>query len=109
MYEFNRMVFCVNTSPFLAQYVAQEHAKVHQKEFPKAAETDLKSTYMDDSVDSVATTEEGCELYRQLSRLWESAGMHARKWLSNSSEVLSNIPPEDRASEINLEEGKCHQ
>ena len=32
--------------------------------------------------------------------------MHARKWLSNSPEVLSAIPLEDRASEIDLDSGE---
>ena len=29
--------------------------------------------------------------------------MKARKWLSNSVAVLNQVPPEDRASEINLD------
>ena len=32
--------------------------------------------------------------------------MHARKWLSNSPEVLSAIPVEDRASEVDLDSGE---
>lgn len=78
-YEFQRVVFGVNASPFLAQFVAQEHDKANRSEFPLAAETVQKSTYMDDSMDSVSSQEDGCELYRQLSTLWGSAGMHARK------------------------------
>jgi len=53
VYEFSRVVFGVNCSPFLAQFVAQNHAKKLSAEFPEAAETVLKSTYMDDSMDSV--------------------------------------------------------
>ena len=52
-YEFNRLVFGMNSSPFLAQFVSQHHAKVHEKQYPRAAEIILKSTYMDDSMDSV--------------------------------------------------------
>ncbi|XP_071842043.1 uncharacterized protein [Apostichopus japonicus] len=105
-YEFERVVFGVNASPFMAQFVVQEHAKSHQAELPMAADTVLKSTYMDDNMDSVPDVESGCELYNQLSKLWGAAGMHARKWLSNSPEVLACIPPEDRAAEISLEEGE---
>ena len=53
MSEFKRVVFGVNLSPFLAQFVIQEHAQKHQSEFPLGAATVLKSTYMDDSMDSV--------------------------------------------------------
>ncbi|KAL9987043.1 hypothetical protein ACROYT_G001278 [Oculina patagonica] len=49
VFEFDRVVFGVNSSPFQAQFVAQEHARHHQSELPLAAETVLESTYMDDS------------------------------------------------------------
>ncbi|VDH93668.1 Hypothetical predicted protein [Mytilus galloprovincialis] len=73
--------------------------------YPRAAETVLKSTYMDDSMDSVINDEQGIELYNQLSQLWAKAGMYARKWLSNSKAVLQCIPEEDRASQVDLDEG----
>ncbi|XP_064633630.1 uncharacterized protein LOC135491588 [Lineus longissimus] len=104
-FEFQRLVFGINSSPFLAQLISQEHARAHQTQCPRAAEAILKSTYMDDTLDSVNDDEQGKKLYRELSALWKGAGMHARKWLSNSPEVLAIIPDEDRASEINLEEG----
>ena len=73
---------------------------------PMASETALKSIYMDDSMDSVQDEEKGVKLYHQLAALWNKAGMRARKWLSNSPEVLSAIPVEDRASEIDLDSGE---
>lgn len=82
-FVFNRVVFGVNSSPFQPQFVAQVHARRHQSIFPLAAETFLKSTYIDDSVDSVPSVKAAVELYSQLSQLWKSAGMYAIKWLSN--------------------------
>ena len=58
---------------------------------------------MDDSMDSVPDKETGIELYRQL---WTSAGMHARKWLSNVPEVLECIPHADCATEVDLDKGE---
>ena len=104
-YEFSRVVFDDNSSPFLAQFVTQYNAKTNGREYPLAAETVLKSTYMDDSMDSVFDDQQGIELYRQLSQLWKGAGMRARKWLSNSPTVLNEIPSDDKASEIDLKEG----
>ena len=78
-YEFNRVVFGVNSSPFQAQFVAQTHAEKHKDEFPKAAETVLKSTYMDDSMDSVVDESQGIKLYEELNQLWSKAGMQAHK------------------------------
>ena len=103
VYEFDRVVFGVNSSPFLAQFVLQQHAKTYQTDFPVAAETIQKSTYMDDSMDSTLSEEKAIELYTQLSLLLTKAGMHARKWMSNSSTVLSEIPVEDRKAEVDLD------
>ena len=105
VYEFSRVVFGVNSSPFMAQYVAQEHARNNEDEFPQAAKTILRSTYMDDSMDSVPDDAAGIKLYEELSKLWKKAGMRARKWLSNSQKVLENIPDEDRATQLTLSDG----
>ena len=76
-YEFSLVVFGVNSSPFLAQFVTQRHAETHRTEYPLVAETTLKSTYMDDSMDSVADDQQGIELHNQLTQLWKRAGMQA--------------------------------
>ena len=100
--KFNRVVFGVNCSPFQAQFVAQKQAGKYRDEFPMAAETAMKSTYMDDSMGSVVNDSQGIKLYEELNELWSKAGMRAHKWLSNSAEVLERIPPESRASEGQL-------
>ena len=46
--------------------MAQMHAKKNQELHPRAAETVLESTYMDDSMDSTETEEEGIQLYVDL-------------------------------------------
>ena len=90
-YEFNRLVFGVNSSLFLAQFVSQYHAKLYQPSYPRAANVILNSTYMDDSMASVLTSDEAIRLYQELSDLWGKAEMRTHKWLSNSIEVLKNI------------------
>ncbi len=102
VYEFNRVVFGKNSAPMESQFVAQENARRHQETYPMAAETVLKSTYMDDSIDSVETDEEGIELYQQLRDLWNLAGMQARKWISNSPAVNAATPEEERATELSI-------
>ena len=81
VYEFTRVVFGKNSAPTKAQFIAQENAREHRESYPLAAETVLKSTYMDDSIDSVRTDEIGIKLYHQLRSLWCKAGMQARKWV----------------------------
>ena len=54
-------------------------------------------------MDSVPNEEQGIQLYIQLSHMLTKAGMHTRKWLSNSQKVLSEIPTQDRKSEVDLD------
>ena len=54
-------------------------------------------------MDSVPTSADGIELYRQLSSLWQTAGMHARKWPSNDPQVLKEIPTHDCQAEVDLD------
>ena len=91
-YQFASLVFGVNSSPFLAQFVTQPHARQMSEKLPIAAETVLKGTYMDASLDSFETESEAKEAHNQLVQLWSSCGMKARKWISNSTKVLSAIP-----------------
>jgi len=102
VYEFNRVVFGVNASPFLAQYVSQENARRFQHEYPLAAKSVTKSTYMDDTMESVKNEEMGIALYTEMCKLWKKAGMNPRKWMSNSEKVLAHIPQGDRAFQIDL-------
>ena len=50
-YQFNSLVFGVNSCPYQAQFVSQKHARENKEQCPKAAEAILESTYMDDSMD----------------------------------------------------------
>ena len=103
-YEFSRVVFGKNSAPMEAQFVTQENARRHGAAYPLAADTVLKSTYIDDSLDSVENDDAGVELYHQLKVLWEKAGMHARRWVSNSERVIAATSVEDRATEVNIQD-----
>ena len=106
IYEFNRLVFGLNVSPFIAHYVIQEHARRAAGSHPLGAEAILKSTYMDDSLDSAANQDTAVKLCKELSTVWSGAGMKARKWLSNSKAVLENVPQDDRQASLDLASGE---
>ena len=69
LFEFSRVVFGKYSTPMESQFVAQENARRNQDRYPLATETVLKSTYMDDSIDSVENDDEGVKLYCQLKAL----------------------------------------
>ncbi|XP_028418887.1 uncharacterized protein LOC114544440 [Dendronephthya gigantea] len=105
VYEFERVVFGDTSAPFRAQYVTPENARQYKEIYPLAAEVIEKSTYRDDSLDWTRTDEEAIELYEQLNKLWNLAGMDPRKWVSNSHRVLERIPSEKRAEKVDLDQG----
>ena len=90
----------------MSQFVAQENARRNQDNYPLAAETVLKLTHMDDSIDSVKNNDEGVELYSQLKALWGVANMQATKRISNSPKVIEAIPTEEHATEIVINNGQ---
>ena len=106
VYEFNRLVFGLNTSPFLAQFVSQENARKFIIEFPRAAEAVIDSTYMDDTLDSVAMVDEARTLKKELQIVWRAAGMEVKKWASNSAEIMEETPEEDRAKGLLIDDEK---
>ena len=94
VYEFQRLVFGSTASPFLAQAVARVNAEGLSSKYPRAAETVLHSTYMDDALDSVDTLEEAKRMYVELRKVWEHAGMGTHKWVTNAVEFQKFICPE---------------
>jgi len=83
-YEFNRLVFGINASPFLSLLISKMNAERHMESLPEAGKAILESTYMDDSLISVETEEQAVKMYKDLKWLWKQAGMDAKKWVSNS-------------------------
>lgn len=63
--------------------MVQHNAKKNLSELPRAAETECKSTYLNDNLDSVETIEEAIKLPHDFNTLWNRTGMTPRKWLSN--------------------------
>ena len=73
--------YLASTHHHLEQFVYREHAKKHTETFPMGSSAVLKSTNMDDTMDSVTDDKTGIKLCHQLSKLWQSAGTYTRKWL----------------------------
>ncbi|XP_014672135.1 PREDICTED: uncharacterized protein LOC106812706 [Priapulus caudatus] len=102
-YEYQRLVFGNSASPYLSQDVIRHHAKTHADSHPDAAESVLHSTYVDDVMDSVISEQSGVELRREITDLLGTAGFVIRKWMSNSINVLRDVPENERALNIELD------
>ena len=83
-YEFSSLAFGTSASPFVAQFVTQQHAHSFQEKFLKAADSVLRSTFVDNSLTSFYTIKEAKEIYQEMTEFWALCGRKARKWLSNA-------------------------
>ena len=79
MLQFLRVVFGINSSPFLVQFVSGGHAIKKKTEIPEVAETVLWSKYIHDSIDFKSSDVRTIELYQDLSKLWVGTSMYTRK------------------------------
>ena len=63
----------------------------------------LRDMYMDDIFHSEETVEDVVLVREELTKVLGSAGFHAQKWCSNRTELLEEIPQEDRATGVKLD------
>ena len=98
VYEFNRLVFGIKSSPYLACKALQEVAKMFAAEYPESAhEIVSKNFYVDDLLCSLPTVEEAVTMRKCVQEMLERGGFHLRKWLSNERAVIESVPEDDRA------------
>ena len=95
-YRFRRVPFGIISSPFLLNATIKHHIQAADSPF---AEEILSNTYVDNLVTGQASVEAALEFFSGVKNLFQSANMTLREWGSNSTEVLTRIPSEDRISE----------
>ena len=105
VYEFNRLVFGNTASPYLSQKVLRTHATKNKDRYPLGANSILASMYVDDLLDSEVNANTAIELRHQITDLLREAGFTIRKWVSNDIAVLADIPDDEKATHVNIEDG----
>ena len=79
-------------SPTCCIFVTQKNAADNQDEFPRAAEAIRESTVVDDTLDSVPTSEEALSLINDLITVNGKVGLKMVKISSNSHKVAKGLP-----------------
>ncbi|XP_048587702.1 uncharacterized protein LOC125570270 [Nematostella vectensis] len=91
-------LFGAKSSPSCASFALRKTAEDNKADFPKqVSETARRNFYVDDCLKSVATQEEAKKLVLDLTTLLARGGFRLTKWMSNSREVVSSIPNDERA------------
>ncbi|XP_065092852.1 uncharacterized protein LOC135713638 [Ochlerotatus camptorhynchus] len=96
-FELQTVTYGTSSAPFLATRTLVQLANDEGENFPMAKKAVLEDFYVDDLISGAETPEEAIELRRQLSEMLHSAGFPLRKWASNSSAVLTEIPSDELA------------
>ena len=87
-----RLTIGIASSPFLATRVLHQMADDYQDKYPEAAAMVKKSFYVDDCLTGANTPEEALQKLQDLCSLVAEGQMVLRKWRSNSTQVLQQIP-----------------
>ena len=106
VYQMIRMTFGATCSPSTAQFVKNLNAENLRQEFPKAYDTIVNRTYVDDSLDSYQTEDEAIEATNQMIEVNRRAGFVVRNFVSNSKHVQDQLcnNKEKISMDLNLEE-----
>ncbi|XP_046841993.1 uncharacterized protein LOC124436110 [Xenia sp. Carnegie-2017] len=83
VYRFCRVVFGVNSSPFLLNSTLRHHISKYLQCDREFSEKLLKSFYVDDLASGESSTERAYQLYRKANERMNEGGFKLRKWRTN--------------------------
>ena len=77
------LTFGDKPAPAMAETALRKTAEEKRGEYPEAAETLIKNSYMDDICDSVDTVKQAKKLTQDIGKVLESGGFAVKGWTSN--------------------------
>ena len=96
VYQMQAMIFGAKSSPTSANYCLKKTAIDNKATCSEeAVGTVLRDFYMDDLLKSLPSEDEAAQLALQLIELLSRGGFRLTKFMSNSRNVLAQLPPKD--------------
>ena len=89
--RFNRVVFGVNSSPYLLNMVIRHHINSFQELDPQFVSKLSQSFYVDDLVTGANTENEALSLYHKSKERMKMGGFMLRKWKTNNEMLAEQI------------------
>ena len=93
-YCLTTVTFGTASAPFTAIRVLHQLADDEKATYPLAGPVLKNDIYVDDILSGSHSIDATLEIRNQVKEALQSAGMELRKWASNSTEILFNIPVE---------------
>ncbi|KAI2661983.1 ORF V: Enzymatic polyprotein [Labeo rohita] len=94
--------FGTTSSPCCAIYALQRHTRQHPLTDEEIRFSVERCFYVDNCLQSLPTAEAAKNLIDRLRTVLSEAGFEIRQWASNDPTVLSHLPPEARATSVEL-------
>lgn len=95
-YALKTVTFGTASAPYLAIKTLQRLASDKVREWPLGSRCVKSSFYVDDFIYGSDTIESGLQIQSETIEILKSAGFKLRKWSTNDSLLLANIPESDR-------------
>ncbi|XP_058456570.1 uncharacterized protein LOC131433967 [Malaya genurostris] len=94
IYELQTVTYGLAPSSFLATRVLQQLSMDYQAKYSKGSLAVSEDFYMDDLLSGADTVENARKLRDEVQALLSEGGFQLRKWSSNRSELLQDLPSE---------------
>ena len=101
-YKLLTLTFGTKPAAYLAVKCIQTLAKLHQQRFPQAADIILHDFYVDDLLTGADNVEDAIVKRKQVTDILRLGGFELRKWASNHSSLLQDIPIQNCETKLML-------
>jgi hypothetical protein len=101
-FEWLVLPFGTTSSPCCAIYALQRHTRQHPLTDEEIRFSVERCFYVDNCLQSLPSPEAAHSLIDRLRTILSEAGFEIRQWACNDPAVLSNLPPEARATSVEL-------
>ncbi|XP_044008494.1 uncharacterized protein LOC122852623 [Aphidius gifuensis] len=91
-YELTTVTYGTKPAPFLALATLRQLELEEGDKFPLVKSAISQGSYMDDIYVGADNLQQGIDKAVQIQKMLHSGGFELRKWISNSKELLCNIP-----------------
>ena len=99
IYKLNTITYGITSSPYLAIRTLNQLFKDEGNKYPLATEQQ-NNWFIDDFVGGSNDAQSVINLQQQIQELLKLGKFPVKKWISNSNQILENIPNQDKASAV---------
>lgn len=102
VYKWQVLPFGTTCSPCCAIFAVQQHVFTHCQQGDNLQQSVERCFYVDNRLQSTASSVEACELIDGLRSLLASGGFEIHQWVSNETSVIGHLPKEARSENTEL-------